>query len=154
MKQFIVFGLGEEDFGIDIKNVVEILKYQKVRGLPNLPDFISGIITVRGDVIALIDMRKRFGIRFSQSKNERIILIRAEGEKVGLVVDAVREIASFSNEEMTLPPAIFKGLKTEYLEGIAKKKGSVVILLSIESLLSAEEKIILKESTETAIVET
>lgn len=149
MEKFIIFGLGEEDFGLNIKNVVEILKSQKVRGLPHLPDFISGVITVRGDVIPLIDMRKRFGVR-SSAKNERVIIIRTGSEKVGIMVDMVKEIVSFSEEETINPPAIFKGLKIEYMEGIAKKKGSVVILLSIESLLSSEEKIMLKESTETA----
>lgn len=147
MLKFIVFRLGTEDYGIGIKSVVEILKSQEICSLPDLPPFISGVITVRGDVFPLVDLRKRFNME-PQPKNERVIIIRVDFDKLGLIVDEVREIAAFEDSEIMKPPQIFKGLKTEYLQGLAKKKGRVVILLDIKRILSAEEMSILKETKE------
>lgn len=145
IRKFLIFTLGEEEFGIGIKDVVEILKAQKIHNLPELPDFISGIMTLRGNIIPLIDMRRRFGIKPSPKK-ERIVVIKTGREKVGIIVDEVKEITGLGEEEIDSPPSIFKGLKTEYLEGIGKKKDRVVILLAIENIISAEERIMLKES--------
>ncbi|MDP2168177.1 MAG: chemotaxis protein CheW [Thermodesulfovibrionales bacterium] len=148
MEKFIVFRLGTEEFGLGISDVVEILKSQKVCPIPELPDFISGVLTVRGDVIPMIDMRKRLLVA-PLPKNERIIIVRAGGEKVGLVVDEVREITGFEKAEITKPPGIFKGLKTEYLRGLGKKTDRVVILIDVKRFLTSEETMMLQESKET-----
>jgi len=145
MRKFIVFGLGEEEFGVDIKSVVEILKSRKASALPKLPDFVSGVITLRGEVIPLVDMRRRFGIGARPGK-ERIIIVRTTEEKIGMVVDEVKEIADFEAGEIAPSPSLFKGLKTEYLLGLGRKKDRVVILLDLENILTAEERIILGES--------
>lgn len=147
MGKFVVFRLGGEEFGVGIESVVEILRSQKVNPLPELPDFFSGVITVRGAVIPLVDMRRRFGISPSKEK-ERIIIVKSTDEKIGIVVDEVFEIASFGHGEIIEPPSIFKGLKTEYLAGIGKKDLRVVVILKIESLLTAKEKIMLESSRE------
>lgn len=143
--KFTVFKIGKEDFGIEISRVVEILNTQKVYSLPELPDFLSGVITVRGEVIPLLDLRKRFGILSSDTK-ELIILIRYESEKIGLLVDEIKEIISLNPEEIIVPPAIFKGLKERYLSGLGKKNEGIIILLNIDYLLTSEEKIMLKEA--------
>ncbi|MEW6418445.1 MAG: chemotaxis protein CheW [Nitrospirota bacterium] len=143
--KFAVFKIGEEDFGVEIKRVVEILKTQKIHSLPELPDFLSGLITVRGEAIPLLDLRRRFGIQ-SSFKKERIIIVRCDSEKIGILVDEIKEIISLSNEEVISPPSIFKGLKRKYLTGIGKKDDRIIILLNIDSLLTSEEKIMLKES--------
>lgn len=147
MEKFVIFKLGDEEFGVWIKNVVEIIRVRKVNPLPELPDFLSGVITVRGAVIPLLDMRKRFSIA-STPVNERIIIVRAGAERVGLIVDEVSEIAAFTKDEVTQPPGIFKGLKTEYLTGIGKKDSRVILLLNLDKILSSEELIVLSESTE------
>jgi len=143
--KFTVFKIGKEDFGIEISRVVEILNTQKVYSLPELPDFLSGVITVRGEVIPLLDLRKRFGILSSDTK-ELIILIRYDSEKIGLLVDEIKEIISLNPEEIIVPPAIFKGLKERYLAGLGKKDEGIIILLNIDYLLTSEEKIMLKEA--------
>ena len=140
-----VFKIGEENFGIEITRVVEILNTQKVYSLPELPEFLSGVIIVRGEVIPLLDLKSRFGIKSPQTK-ELIILVRYDSEKIGLLVDEIKEILSFGPGEITSPPTIFKGLKKKYLTGIGKKDERIIILLNIDYLLSSEEKIILKES--------
>ncbi|MCX5717326.1 MAG: chemotaxis protein CheW [Nitrospirae bacterium] len=146
MERFAVFKIGKQDFGVNISRVVEILKAQKIYFLPEQPDFISGVINVRGDVIPLLDLRKRFGV-YTETEKCRIIVVRYEDEKIGLLVDEIDKIISFIPEEITVPPAMFKGLKTEYLTGLGKKEDRIIILLNIDTLLTSEEKIVLKEST-------
>ena len=143
--KFAVFRIGREDFGIDITRVVEILNTQTVHSLPELPDFLSGVITVRGEVLPLLDLRRRFGTQSSETK-ELIIVVRYDTEKIGLLVDEIKEIVSLDTEEITAPPTIFKGLKKKYLSGLARKNERIIILLDIDHLLTSEEKIMLEES--------
>jgi purine-binding chemotaxis protein CheW len=143
--KFAIFKLGEETFGIGITMVVEILNIQKIYSLPELPDFLSGVITVRGEVIPLLDLRRRFGIK-STEKKELIIVVRYDSEKIALLVDEIKEIITLAPEEITAPPAIFRGLKKKYLTGLGKKDERIVILLNIDYLLTSEEKIMLKDS--------
>ncbi len=145
MEKFAVFRMGDEVFGIEIKKVVEILKAQKTYTLPELPEFLSGVMTVRGEVIPILDLRKRFGIK-SKFKKERIIIVRYDNEKIGLVVDEVKEITSLDTKDITHPPSIFKGLKKKYLTGLGKKGEMIIIILNLDDLLTSEEKIMLKES--------
>jgi purine-binding chemotaxis protein CheW len=140
MAKIAIAYAGSEQFGIDINRVVEILKAQRIHLLPQLPSFLAGVVNIRGEVIPLLDLRKRFGIS-SSSKKERIIVVRSESEKVGLLVDGVKEIANLLPEEISDPPSMFRGLKTEYLTGIGRKGEDIVILLNIDTLLSSEERI-------------
>jgi len=143
--KYAIFTIGPDFFGIEINKVVEILNTQKVHSLPELPDFLSGVIAVRGEVIPLLDLRKRFGMQSSDSK-ELIIIVRYDSEKIGLLVDEIKEIITLNTEEITIPPTIFKGLKKKYLTGLGKKDDRIIILLNIDFLLTSEEKIMLKES--------
>ena len=144
-QKYAVFKIGEENFGIEINRVVEILSSQKVHSIPDLPDFLSGVITVRGQIIPLLDLRRRFGVLQSSGK-ELIIVIRYDNEKLGVLVDQVKEIATFKRDEILNPPAIFKGLKRKYLAGLGKKGDKVVIILNVDDLLTSEERIMLKET--------
>lgn len=150
MRKFIIFRLGSEEFGIDVDKAVEILRARESKPVPDVPDFISGVVMVRGEMIPIVDMRKRFGIKPAPGK-ERAVIVRTGVEKVGLLVDDVQEIADFGESEIMKPPIIFKGLKNRYLEGLGKKSGDdlqerVIMLLNIEKVLTAEERIQLKES--------
>jgi len=145
MGKFAVFRMGDEVFGIEIKKVVEILKAQKTYTLPELPDFLSGVMTVRGEVIPLLDLRRRFGIT-SKFKKERIIIVQYDNEKIGLVVDEIKGITSLDTEDIIHPPSIFKGLKKKYLTGLGKKGEMIIIILNLDDLLTSDEKIMLKES--------
>ena len=147
MEKFIVFRLGDEEFGIGIRDAVEILKSQKISHIPELPDFMAGVITLRGEVIPLIDMRKRLGIR-PAPRNERVVIAKEANEKVGLIVDEVREIAGFDPAEMSPPPSIFKGLRAEYMKGIGRKKDRVVIFLDLKRFLTPDEMAALSETRE------
>ncbi|MBA4374063.1 MAG: chemotaxis protein CheW [Thermodesulfovibrio sp.] len=145
MQKFAVFKIADEVFGITIDRVVEIIKVQKVFTIPGLPGFLSGVMNVRGLVVPLIDLRRRFGTE-PAGRKERIIIVRFDQEKIGFLVDEIREILSLAPEEMTRPPSIFRGFRTEYITGLGRKGDSLIILLNIDNLLTSEEKIILKES--------
>lgn len=147
MSKFTIFNISEDVFGIDISRVFEILRVQKIFSIPGLPGFLTGVMSVRGAVIPVMDLRLRFGMK-PAGKKERIILVRYGEEKIGFLVDEIREILSLDPEEIRPSPSIFKGFKTEYLTGLGKKGDQIIILLNIDNLLTSEEKIWLKESKE------
>lgn len=138
-KVAVVFA-GKEEFGIEIGKVVEILNVPRVYLLPQLPSFLSGVVNIRGEVIPLMDLRKRFGITPSSVK-ERVVVVRSDREKVGLLVDGVKDIIDLQYGETVKPPGMFKGLKTEYMTGIGRRGDTIIILLNLDTLLSSEEKI-------------
>jgi len=149
--RYTIFDIAGEDFGIEIQGVVEILKPQKLCKIPELPDFVSGVISLRGEIIPVIDMRVRFGITETADKH-RIVLIRIEGEKVGLIVDNVTDIVEIPEKKISRPPKLFKGFRAEFIEGLCRDgakpsdNSKVIIILDIERILTSEEKIRLKTS--------
>lgn len=148
-----IFSVGEEEYAIDIMRVVEILRPQKVTRLPKSPDFIEGVLNLRGKVIPIVDLRKRFGIEpADRHGNERILLIRVGEEIVGLQVDGISDVRSLSREDIVSPPTIVKGIKTEYLEGVGKVGEKLIIILNLDKILSTEEMLVLEsiEDTEKA----
>jgi purine-binding chemotaxis protein CheW len=148
MAKFTIFNINKDIFGIDISRVIEILRVQKIFSIPGLPGFLTGVMSVRGSVIPVMDLRLRFGINPADNSKERIILVRYGEEKIGFLVDVIREILQLDPEEIRPSPSIFKGFKTEYLTGLGKKGEQIIILLNIDNLLTSEEKIWLKESKE------
>ena len=147
--RYTVFKIESELFGVDIHRVVEILNPRKYYKIPELPDFICGVINVRGDIIPVIDVRIRFGIAEKASK-QRILLLRLEGDRIGLLVDDVTEIMEIPEGKISKPPKLFKGFRTEFIKGLGQGDGGdrVIIILDIEKVLSTEEKVKLKISKE------
>jgi purine-binding chemotaxis protein CheW len=147
LNKFTVFTIAGEEFGIELDSVVEIVRPQKATPLPKVPAFISGVINLRGTVIPVMDLRKRLNVEPS-SPRERIIITRMHGEKIGLLVDTVKEIISIEKKEIAPPPLIFKGLRPEYLRGIGKIADRLIVILNLDSLLTSEEMILLGERRE------
>ncbi|MCK5140041.1 MAG: purine-binding chemotaxis protein CheW, partial [Thermodesulfovibrionia bacterium] len=148
VSKFVIFTVAHKEFGIPLERIVEIVKSQKITNLPKLPSFISGVINLRGAVIPLIDLRKRLGVE-PVSLKERVIILKMHEEKIGLLVDDVKEIMDIEKEHIATPPSLFKGLKPEYLLSIGKIADRLVVILNIETLLTSEEMILLEESKET-----
>lgn len=142
-----IFNISEETFGIDIARVLEILRVQKIFTIPGLPEFLSGVMSVRGAVIPVMDLRRRFGMK-PAGRKERIILVRYDREKIGFLVDEIKEILVLHPDDIRPSPSIFKGFKTQYLSGIGKKDDRIILILNIDNLLTSEEKIWLQEATE------
>ena len=147
MDKIAVFTIAGEEFGIELNKIVEIIKPRKVTPVPKVPAFISGMINLRGKVIPVMDLRARFSVKPSSSR-EKILIAKMHGEEIGLIVDSVKEIINIEKEQIASPPTIFRGLKPEYLKGIGKLGDRLIIILNLDSLLTAEEMVLLEERKE------
>jgi len=145
MLKFVIFKINEENFGIGIEKVVEIQNTLELHSIPDMPEFMSGVMNLRGTLLPVIDLRKRFGM-MPAGKRERVIVVRYEDEKIGLLVDEVEEILPLSPDQITPPSSVFRGIKAEYLSGLGKNGENVIIILNIDRVLSSEEKIKLLKS--------
>ncbi len=147
MSKYTVFTIAGEEFGIDLGRVVEVVRPQKTTPLPKVPHFVDGVINLRGTIIPVMDLRKRLNVKPSPGK-ERIIVTKMHGEKMGVLVDTVTEIINIEDSQVAPSPSIFKGLKPEYMGGIGKVKGRLIVILNLDNLLSSEEMIMLDERKE------
>jgi purine-binding chemotaxis protein CheW len=139
--QLVSFTIGQEEFGLDIQRIQEINRIVEITRVPNAPEFVVGVINLRGKVIPIIDLRKRFGFPPKESdKNTRIIVVELDNIVVGFIVDAVREVIRIPKNITEPPPAIIAGIGSEYITSIAKMENRLLILLDIERLLRDKEK--------------
>ncbi|MGM0471392.1 MAG: chemotaxis protein CheW [Bacillota bacterium] len=140
-RQLIVFNLGGEEFGVKITRVQEIIRPKKITELPNSSEFMAGIINLRGDIISVIDLRSKFGVQQETDQKTRIIIVEMDNQDVGLIVDSVSEVLRIEPEDIEEAPDRIAGIKEDYLKGIGKVDDRIVILLDLDKLLTAEEKI-------------
>lgn len=138
--KYLTFHLAGEDYGIDICYVIEIIGIQKITDVPDMPDFIRGVINLRGKVIPVMDVRARFSIE-NRDYDDRtcIIVVDIEGTEVGLVVDEVSEVADIPEKNVEPPPRTGKGTGSRYIQGMGKIGEEVKILLDVQRLLFDEE---------------
>jgi purine-binding chemotaxis protein CheW len=139
--KYLTFALGEEEYGVEILKIREIIGMMEVTTVPQMPHFVKGVINLRGKVIPVIDLRLRFGLD-PKPYDERTCIIVAEvrGQstrvQMGLVVDTVSEVVTITLEEMEVTPAFGVNVNTHYILGMAKLKGKVKILLDIDKVLT------------------
>ncbi|SHJ91860.1 purine-binding chemotaxis protein CheW [Desulfatibacillum alkenivorans DSM 16219] len=142
--KYLTFTLAEEEYGIGILKIREIIGMMPVTTVPQTPDFVKGVINLRGKVIPIVDLRLRFGMG-SMEYTERtcIIVVEIASENVtvqiGIVVDSVSEVLNIRAEDIEPPPTFGTKLNTEFILGMAKMEGGVKILLHIDQVLSAAE---------------
>ncbi len=137
----LAFNLSDAEFGLDISCVREVLKPQKIHPLPNAPAFVEGVINLRGHIITVIDLRKKFNIKVSaENLKTRIILCRIKHYITGLIVDSVSEVISLPHDNIT-PSAGFAQIQQEdnYISGIVNTNGRVITLLDSEKILNQED---------------
>jgi len=140
--QLVSFKIGTEEFGLDILKVQEINRMVEITRVPNSPEYVSGVINLRGKVIPVVDLRWRFGLgRKEEDKNTRIIVVELEGVVVGFVVDQVKEVLRIPKSVTEPPPAMVAGIGSEYITAVGKLKDRLLILLDMERVLSDTEKI-------------
>lgn len=135
--KYLTFSLADEDYGIEIRYVIEIIGIQKITKVPNLPIFIKGVINLRGKVIPVMDVRARFALP-ARDYDERtcIMVVNIDGEAMGLVVDHVNEVADIPEAQVEPPPASGGTQVGQYVSGIGKIDDEVKILLDIKRLIS------------------
>jgi purine-binding chemotaxis protein CheW len=139
--QVVCFKVGTEEYGIEILRVQEILKLPKVTKLPKSANFIMGLIDLRGKVIPIINLSRKFGIedRMKSEKNLRAIVVDIGSKRVGLAIDSVSHVIKVDSKDIEPPPPIVKGISGRYIVGIAKVDKGFVIVLDINQIFSAEE---------------
>ena len=143
--QIVTFRLGDDLFAADIFSVERVLRYQAPTPVPNLPAWVEGVIEYHGRVVPVIDLRRRFELPPRGAAAEtRILVFNSSGEWIAAVVDAVLEVAAVSDAELAPPPPLFRGLAGEYLRGIARRNGRLVIFLDVARLLSTTERLALQ----------
>ena len=142
--QLVTFHIGEEEFGVEILKVQEIIRMMGITRVPKAPDFVEGVINLRGKVIPIIDLRKRFGMAAQEhDKHTRIIVIEINGVIIGFVVDSVSEVLRIPADTVEPPPPIISGIESEYIRGVGKLADRLLILLDLDSLLSKGEQSLL-----------
>jgi purine-binding chemotaxis protein CheW len=141
-RQLVIFKVNQENFGIDINQVNIIVEPMEIFKVPNTPDYVEGLINLRGKVYTIFNLRKKFGLPTKEfDENTKIILVKLNTLIVGLIVDEVNEIVTFEDQEMEpAPPSISTGWNRRFISGVAKKSEKLVMILDMESLLSIEEE--------------
>lgn len=138
--QLVTFSIGEEEFGVDILKVQEIIRTMEITKVPRAQDFVEGVINLRGKVIPIIDLRRRFGLDSkNHDKHTRIIVIEINNMIVGFVVDSVSEVLRIPAGTVEPPPPVVAGLESEYISGVGKLQDRLLILLDLDKLLSSED---------------
>lgn len=141
-RQYVVFNLDEQKFGIDIMNVQEIIPYQESIGIPDTPDFIEGITNYRGNVIPIISLKKRFKLKEEKNtKDTRIIVITLKDKEIGFIVDEASQTLYLDQEQIDSPPEIISGVDKRYIMGVGKMdEDRLLILIDLEKVLTQDEK--------------
>ena len=139
--QLVVFDLADEHYGVNIATVESIIKLQSITAMPHAPSFVRGVTNLRGVVLPVIDLRKRFGLPAAEEdKDTRIVVVEMNGETVGMVVDAVSEVLNVSDEDIEPPPSLVTTADSVFITGIAKIGERLVILLDLSQVLNTEEQ--------------
>ena len=144
--QVVTFHLGKEEYAIDILQVQEIVMMTEITRMPRAPRFIEGIVNLRGQMIPIIDMRKRFDMGTSEhTQDTRIIIVDIGQEIVGMIVDGVRDVIRLPDSAVSPPPPMIKGISAEYLRGIGQFDERLLIMLELGRVLTADEQEVLRK---------
>ncbi|MGH7506138.1 MAG: chemotaxis protein CheW [Longimicrobiales bacterium] len=138
--KYLTFFLAGEEYGIEIMKVHEIIGMMPVTRVPRTPDLVRGVINLRGKVIPIVDLRRRFGLESAaETEATCIIVVQVAGVQTGVVVDSVSEVMDIRGEDVEDTPSFGMDVGTEYLLGIAKSNGRVRLLLAIDRVLSSDD---------------
>lgn len=138
--KFLTFFLADEEYGIEILKVQEIMGMLSITTVPRTPSFIRGVINLRGKVIPIVDLRLKFAMgSIEQTEETCIIVVQAQGVQMGIVVDSVSEVLDIADDDIDDAPSFGTEVKTDYLLGIAKSGDQVKLLLDIDRVLSTDD---------------
>ncbi|MGL4250482.1 MAG: chemotaxis protein CheW [Aeromonas sp.] len=138
--QWVTFQLENETYGINVMQVQEVLRYTEIAPVPGAPEYVLGIINLRGNVVTVIDTRSRFGLPSGDvSENSRIVIIEAEKQVIGIMVDSVAEVVYLRSSEIDAAPAVGTEESAKFIQGVSNRDGQLLILVDLNKLLSDEE---------------
>ncbi|MCX7856679.1 MAG: chemotaxis protein CheW [Deltaproteobacteria bacterium] len=147
--QLVTFKVDNEEFGVDILKVQEINKMMNITKIPNAPEYVEGVINLRGKIVPVVDLRKR--LNFPQrpyDKNTRIIVVELDGMILGFIVDSVSEVLRIPESTVEPPPSMISGIDSDYIEGIGRLDNRLLILLELKKVFLEHEKSRLQEVAE------
>lgn len=141
--QFVIFKLGNEKYGIDILRIGTISEYLEITKVPDAPDYVEGIINLRGDIIPVVNLKKRFSTpETGISEETRIIIYSIDGVDIGFIVDEASQVIRIDEKDIDPTPSILKGNGLDYISGVGKYENEIIILLDFSKILNEEEKAI------------
>ncbi len=136
-QQFLTFTVEEEEYAFSILKVKEIIGLKKITKVPNLPNYIKGVINLRGNIIHLVDIRERFNMPVKEYDKTTVVIIMETGDRVlGIIVDQVTDVISIEEEEIQKPMNFEGGIETEFLQGLTKVNDRLVVILDVDKLIS------------------
>lgn len=138
--QWVTFRLQEETYGINVMQVQEVLRYSEIAPVPGSPDYVLGIINLRGNVVTVIDTRSRFGLPPAEvTDNTRVVIIEAEKQVIGILVDSVAEVVYLRQSEVDVAPNVGTDESARFIQGVANRDGELLILVDLNKLLNDDE---------------
>ncbi len=144
-RQYVIFKLGDEKYGVDISNVGGITEFTNITKVPDAPTYIEGIINLRGDIIPIINLKTRFKIATTaENADPRIIVYNTNERDIGFIVDDASQVLRLEDENVEPAPTIIKGANRQFIDGVGKVDGEIIVLLDFEKILSEEETEILE----------
>jgi len=147
--QVVGFRIGNETFGVHIASVREIVRVPEITAVPSAPETVEGVINLRGKIIPVMDLRKRFGhVDIQPDKRNRILVVELNNKLVGLIVNAASEVLKIPPSDIEAPGSVFAEGESSYVTGVGKLKGRLIILLDVSKLLQQQEVKRLEEAAE------
>lgn len=154
--QLVTFLVGAEEYGLDINAITEVVRPLKITPLPRMPEFIEGVVNLRGIIIPVVDLRKRFGLAAGEDNPKKMRMLITRGAVhgpskqsaglLGLVVDGVQEVLYIPQTDVDRAPEAARGQQAEFIRGVAKASGKLVIVIDIKAILSRQERAALAEA--------
>lgn len=149
--QLVTFVVGNEEFAIPILSVQEINRLMQITRVPQSPDFIEGVVNLRGKIVPVMDLRKRFGLGKAENSSDcRIIVVEVSKRVIGFTVDRVNEVLCVSSSIVDPPPPMVCGIDSDYVQGVGKLDDRLLILLNLEKLFSNEDLRLVDQTTQAA----
>lgn len=141
MLKLVGFFVGQEEYAVDILKIREIKSMMEVTNVPKAPSFVEGVINLRGDIVPIINLRRKLALPEAEpSEESKIIVVEFESRLVGMVVDEVSEVIEISEDKVSPPPPIIGGVEAEFLKGVGKLGDRLLILLDLDKILTDKEK--------------
>jgi purine-binding chemotaxis protein CheW len=138
--QWVTYKLGEETYGINVMQVQEVLRHTEIAPVPGAPEYVLGIINLRGNVVTVIDTRSRFGLEPTDlTDNTRIVIIESDEQVIGILVDSVAEVVYLRSSEIDSAPNVGTEESAKFIQGVSNRDGELLILVDLNKLLSDEE---------------
>jgi purine-binding chemotaxis protein CheW len=143
--QVVAFRVGPQEFAFEIGQVERILRYEAPSAVPNAPDYLEGLVPYAGGVVPVVDLRKRLGLDATVRDDTRLMVLRLDEQRIGVLVDQVREVMRLDSTTIAAPPPIVRGLAAAYIAGIISRSGRTILILNAQRLLSSTERLALSQ---------